>query len=477
MTWNRRRFCQHSLGTWAYAATSGTMGWALSAGPSRRLSANETISHAIIGCQIRGRAHAEAFSQLDGVQVTHVCDPDRSLAEALADSLEARTQRRPHVVADLRRVFQAEAVDTVSICTPNHWHALATLWALQADKDVYVEKPLSHTVEEGQRMVAAVARSQRVCQVGTQNRSHGGLRAVREFLQAGGLGPLSLARTLVYGRRDSIGMAGRYSPPPDLDYNLWLGPASADHLNRPQLHYDWHWVWDTGNGELGNNNIHYVDIVRWLIGSQGPGDEVLSIGGRLGYADAGQTPNTQMVVHRFSDFPIIQEVRGLPTGPFSAQVKDGWVISGREGSISGTSWFDPQGQLVKTFAGEPENHFANFIDSVRQRRPESLAAPVTEGHQSTMLCHLGNISHRVGRPASVQEIERRLTEWSWHPAIWETFQRFVGHLRENQVDLAATPLTLGPTLKLTPDHRFEDHWEANRLLSRSYRAPFELPTN
>jgi len=475
MTWNRRRFCQHSLGTWACAATWGTTGWGSSTGPSTRLAANDRISHAIIGCRIRGRAHAEAFSQLDGVQVTHVCDPDRSLAEALADSLESLTQRRPQVVVDLRRVFETQAVDTVSICTPNHWHALATLWALQADKDVYVEKPLSHTVEEGQRMVAAVDRSQRICQVGTQNRSHAGLRAVREFLLEGGLGPLNHARTMVYGRRNSIGTAGRYSLPPDLDYHLWLGPASADHLNRRQLHYDWHWVWDTGNGELGNNNIHYVDIVRWLIGSQGPGDEVLSIGGRLGYADAGQTPNTQMVVHRFGDFPIIQEVRGLPTGPFSDQVKDGWVIDGQEGSICGTSWFDPQGQLVKNFAGKPENHFANFIDCVRQRRPAALAAPVTEGHQSTMLCHLGNISHRVGKSAPVEEIEQQLAAWAWHPTIPETFQRLVAHLRENHIDLTATPLSLGATLKLTPDQRFEDHGSANQLLSRAYRAPFELP--
>lgn len=477
MNLTRRGFCQQSFGTLAAAplfSASGSVETRDLVEPIPTL-VNDEISHAIVGCRIRGRAHAEAFARLAGVRVTQVCDPDRSLAEALADSLERTTQQRPTVFTDLRRLLDTPDADSVSICTPNHWHALATLWALQADKDVYVEKPLSHTVEEGERMVAAVARSGRICQVGTQNRSHAGLRAIRDFLQEGGLGPLQLARTLVYGRRDSIGPTGRYPAPPGLDYDLWLGPATGDHLNRPQLHYDWHWVWDTGNGELGNNNIHYVDIVRWLIGSEGPGDEVRSIGGRLKYPDAGETPNTQLVIHRFGNFPILQEVRGLPTGRLSTQVKDGWVIQGRDGFINGTSWYDPEGNLVKTFEGVLENHFANFIDCVRDRRADRLAAPVSEGHQSTMLCHIGNISHRVGQETAIAEIDESLRESAWHPAIPEAFERLVQHLRDNQLDPTETPLTLGAALKLTADQNFAAHDDANQLLSRSYRGPFQLP--
>ncbi len=476
MTIHRRQFCEQSvLALAAAAATSSTVVPSVQASVPSRVSAVETLSHAIIGCRIRGKAHAEAFGKLPGVRVTHVCDPDQGLAESLADMVASATGQRPEVVLDLRQVFDTASVDTVSVCTPNHWHALATIWALQAGKDVYVEKPLSHTVQEGRKMIAAVAQSQRICQVGTQNRSHAGIRAVAEFVRSGKLGEVTLARTIVYGRRDSIGAKGKYDVPPGCDYNLWLGPATEDHLNRPQLHYDWHWRWDTGNGELGNNNIHYVDLVRWVAGLSGLGESVWSVGGRFGYQDAGETPNTQMVVHRFGQLPVIQEVRGLPTGPFSPQIKDGWIVYGSEGCVSATSRFDLEGNLVETFPGTQENHFANFIECVRNRTPESLTAPVHEGHQSTALCHIGNISYRVGQAAGVGEIERQLKSWSWHAEIAATFQKMLEHLGENQVDLVKTPLTLGELLRVSEDGHFDDHWQANRLLSRSYRSPFELP--
>ncbi len=479
MTITRRNFCEQTLLATAAAAAgqgeltvTGTREGAANKVVDR--SANSEIGHAIIGCRIRGKAHAEAFAKIPGVVITHVCDPDRQLAEELANAIETTTGRRPAVEIDLRRVIDSKDVHTMSICTPNHWHALATIWALDAGKDVYVEKPLSHTVDEGRRMVEAVERTGRICQVGTQNRSHTGIRAARDFVQKGGLGQVTMARTIVYGRRNSIGELGNYAIPAHVDYNLWLGPASDEPLSRPQLHYDWHWVWNTGNGELGNNNIHYVDLVRWVIGLQGPGDDVLSVGGRFGYRDAGETPNTQMVVHRFGALPVVQEVRGLPTGPFSNQVRDGWIVSGTEGFVSGTSWFDPTGQLVQTFPGALENHFENFINCVRQKTPNQLAAPVSEGHHSTSLCHFGNISHRTGQTTNTVEIKRRLQEWKMPEEVTSTFERMGQHLTDSHVDLEATPLTLGPLLSLTPEGRFVDHWEANRLLSRSYRAPFQL---
>jgi predicted dehydrogenase len=473
MIFPRRTFCEQAMLAVAAAASAKFAGFPIPEPAGRcPCAANDTIGHAIIGCRIRGKAHAEEFSKLAGVAITHVCDPDRPLAEELAETLEVSTGRRPEVTTDLRRVFESPDVQTVSICTPNHWHALATLWALDAGKDVYVEKPLSHTVDEGQRMVAAVNRTGRICQVGTQNRSHAGIRAVKEFVSSGGLGKISGARTIVYGRRDSIGRVESIDVPPSIDYDLWLGPAADEAIRRPQLHYDWHWVWNTGNGELGNNNIHYIDLVRWVAGLTGPGDDVVSIGGRLGYQDAGETPNTQMVVHRFGDLSVIQEVRGLPTGPFSKSVRDGWIVSGTEGFVAGTSWFDPAGQLVRTFPGGAENHFANFIQCVRQRSPADLAAPVLEGHQSTALCHFGNISHRTGMPTKIAEIKRRLSEWAMPTEVLDTLDRMLEHVVQQQINPDEAPLVLGSLLKLSPAERFVDHGEANRLLSRTYRAPF-----
>jgi predicted dehydrogenase len=385
--------------------------------------------------------------------------------------------RRPKAVQDLRVIFDDPKVHTVSIAAPNHWHALAAIWAMQSGKDVYVEKPVSNTIEEGRRMVQVARKTGRLCQAGTQNRSSGANAAAAQYVQAGKLGEVTLGRTIIYGRRGSIGPRGKYDVPPQVDFNLWLGPAADLTLTRPQLHYDWHWVWDTGNGELGNNNIHYVDLVRWMMGLTGTGDSVLSVGARLGYEDAGETPNTQMVAHTFGPATVIQEVRGLKTDPFSDKFQAGWVIHGTEGFIAGTSLFDPEGELVQTFSGQSENHFANFIKAVRSGRRDDLNAEILQGHQSTALCHVGNISHRLGQSAAAAEIQQVVKNYAMHEEVGATVSRMIDHLRKNDVDLAKTPLTLGPLLRLDADQeRFRDHEQANELLGREYRRPFVLPS-
>jgi predicted dehydrogenase len=413
---------------------------------------------------------------MPGVRVAYVCDPDRDLAEELATQVEKEHGYRPQAVQDMRRVFDDKTVKTVSIAAPNHWHALAAIWAMQSGKDVYVEKPVSNTIEEGERMVQAARKLGRICQSGTQNRSVGAHAAIVDYVRAGKLGEVSLARTIIYGKRGSIGARGSYPVPPNIDHNLWLGPASQTVLTRPQLHYDWHWVWDTGNGELGNNNIHYVDLVRWMLGLNGLGDSVWSIGGRLGYEDAGETPNTQMVVHTFGKQTIIQEVRGLKSGPFSEKLKGGWILYGTEGIIAGTSLFDPSGNLVQTFAGPSVNHFANFIQAARSGRPEELKADIAEGHQSTSLCHVGNISHRLGETASPKEIEQFADGLALHPEVLATYSKMVAHLEENKVDLAKQRLTMGRRLQIRQGQvPFVDSM-ANDLVGREYRAPFVLPS-
>ncbi len=473
---NRRDFLEESMIATAAAAAVAATGPTVRADEGGGESANDTIHHAILGCRIRGRAHAKAFVSQPGVEVTYVCDPDRQLADELATSVEQQQGRRPKAVQDLREVFDDASVDTVSIASPNHWHALSAIWAMQAGKDVYVEKPVSNTILEGRRMVQVARETGRICQAGTQNRSSGSIAAAGRYIRDGKLGELTLARTIIYGRRGAIGKRGVYEVPPHVDYNLWLGPGTVETLTRPRLHYDWHWVWDTGNGELGNNNIHYIDIVRWVTGLNGVGDSVVSIGGRLGYEDAGQTPNTQMVVHTFGSLNVIQEVRGLKSDPFSDQFKSGWIVRGTEGFIAGSSRFDPDGNLVETFKGPGENHFANFIKAVRSGRRDDLNAEILEGHQSTALCHVGNISHRLGETASPDEIRRRLESYDLNEEVSKTLSRMLAHLRSNDVDLDATPLTAGPLLKLDAKReRFVDNPAANQLLTRTYRQPFVVP--
>jgi predicted dehydrogenase len=476
---NRRQFLEESMIVAASVLSAQSAVGSAPNGISSETaikSPNEIVRHAVIGCRIRGKVHAAEFAKLNGVEVAYVCDPDLQLAEALAESVEKTTGRKPKVVQDLRLINDDKSIDTLSVAAPNHWHALATIWGMQAGKHVYVEKPLCHNVVEGRRMIEVADRTKRICQVGTQNRSRGDLAAAAQYIRDGKLGKISLARTIVYGARGSIGPRDKYELPTGVDYSLWLGPAEMRPLSRKQLHYDWHWDWNTGNGELGNNNIHYVDMCRLLLGLKGLGDSVISVGGRLGYEDAGDTPNTQLVAHRFGDVTIVQEVRGLKSDPFSDKFKGGCIVYGSEGFIAESTVFDPEGKLVKKLDGDSLNHFENFMGAVRSGRREDLKADVTEGHQSTGLCHVGNISYRLGRPESIAEIRNRLKELKLHEDVSKTLERMTEHLKSNSLDLEKNKLNLGPFLNLSQTkEEFVGNAEANKLLSREYRAPFVVP--
>jgi len=287
---------------------------------------------------------------------------------------------------------------------------------------------------------------------------------------------VKLARSIVYGRRDSIGGPTHCEIPASVDYNLWVGPAAMVPLTRPKFHYDWHWFWNTGNGELGNNNIHSTDVCRWGLGVTGMGRTVLSYGGRLGYTDAAETPNTQVVIHDFGGKTIVTETRGLKTEPFNPNFKGGWVFYGTEGIIAGESLFDLDGKLVRTFEGGTESHFANFLKAMRSRKVSELHADILETHQSTALCHIGNISYRLGQPSSTGEIQNELGQLKVHEQVLETFERTRQHLVENNVDLDKSKLTLGPLLRLDSDkEKFVHNPTADALLTREYRQPFAVP--
>jgi predicted dehydrogenase len=405
-----------------------------------------------------------------------VCDPDPTRAEEVAALIVENKRARPKTAQDLRVVLEDKSLQTVFVATPNHWHVLAAIWAMQAGKDVYVEKPVSHNIVEGRRMVQAARKLGRICQGGTQYRSSGPNAEAIEYMRAGKLGDVNLARSIVYGGRGSIGGPGNYEVPAHVDYNLFAGPAPLRPLTRPKLHYDWHWFWNTGNGELGNNNVHSLDVLRWGLGLTGLGRSVISFGGRFGYKDAAETPNTQVVIFNYGARTIISETRGLKTDPFDPKFKGGSIFYGSQGVIAGGSVFDLQGNLVRTFEGKSENHFANFLKAVRSRKRSDLRAEIEEGHQSAALCHLGNISYRLGQPASPAEIKERLAQLKLKPEVLETFERTERHLAGNGVDLAKTRMTLGAVLQ--PDsgkERFVKNSAADSLLGREYRAPFTLP--
>jgi len=299
-----------------------------------------------------------------------------------------------------------------------------------------------------------------------------------QFMREGKLGEVKLARSIIYGGRGSVGGPAECVIPPRCDYNLWAGPAPMTKLNRPKFHYDWHWFWDTGNGEIGNNNVHSLDVCRWGLGVTGLGRSVISYGGRLGYTDVAETPNSQVGIFDFGDKTIVSETRGLKSAPFHPTIKSMWFFYGSEGVIADTNLYDLKGNLIRAFEGKSQNHFANFLNAVRSRRQADLTADIEEGHQSTALCHAANISYRLGKPASVEEIQKALGSVQVHEDVQETFERTRHYLAEAGVDVAAHKLTLGQHLRIAPGkEQFLDNPAADALLTREYRAPFVVPAD
>ncbi len=476
---SRREFLERSMFAAAAAVAAGSGSTRLLAQEQQSSSPNERLRVAVLGVRSRGKTHLDAYKKRADTEIAIIVDVDEVIGQKAVDDIEKATGKRPHYLKDMRQAFDDKSIDLVSIATPNHWHSLATIWAVQAGKDVYVEKPVSHNVSEGRRAVQAARKYNKIVQTGTQCRSTGATTAAVEFVQSGGIGEVNLARGLCYKPRGSIGPRGKYPIPQSVDYNLWTGPAALLPLTRPKLHYDWHWQWNTGNGDLGNQGIHQMDICRWGLGLDGIGQGVLSYGGRFGYEDAGETANTQVNIHDYGDKQIIFEVRGLPTESLRG-AKVGVIFYGTKGYVVMTQYtagaaFDLDGNLIKPFTGG-DDHFGNFIKAVRTRNPEDLNADIEEGHYSSALCHLGNVSMNLGDLVTGAQAKERL---DGNRESLETFERFSEHLGKNSVDLGKTKLRLGKQLKIDPRKEVfvgEFAELANPHLTREYRKDFAVPS-
>ena len=476
----RRSFLKGSLLT-AAALSFPARSWSQVAG------ANEDIRIGVVGFGGRGGDHIHGYRSLrkngEKVRIVALCDVDRDI---LAKGMKSFIEGGEGIAAytDIRQMLDDRNVDAVSIGTPNHWHALATVWACQAGKDVYVEKPISHNVWEGRKAVEAARKYHRIVEAGTQSRSSQALQEAVDWVRAGNLGKIQIARGLCYKRRKSIGKVdGPQTIPANINYDLWCGPAPKLPLNRAKLHYDWHWVWATGNGDLGNQGIHQMDIARWFLGVNELSPRVFSVGGRFSYVDDGETPNTQIVYHDFPDAPLIFEVRGLPEKSGSEKMdkfKGGSiaVIVHCEGgyvvvpTYSKAIAYDKDDKQIREWEGA-KDHYANFLAAVRSRKVSDLKADILEGHLSSALCHTGNISYLLGSQASPDEVRERIR--SDRDAV-PTFDRMADHLAANGVDLNTAKATFGPVLKMDPQtERFLGNSEANELLTRPYREPFVVP--
>src|SRR2546426_3323105 len=418
---DRRSFLKTSLlgtasvGLWpAVGAEKEAQVKASASATARVIGANGDIRFAVVGFNGRGSDHISGMRGVKGTRLAGLCDVDSHVLERETKKCKDRGEQ-VEGYTDVRKLLENKNIDVVTFATPNHWHSLGAIWAVQAGKDVYVEKPVSHNVWEGGQVVAAARKHKRIVQAGTQSRTNPGLREAIAWLHEGHLGKILRARGLCYKRRPTIEKVDGPQPvPPSIDYDLWCGPAPKEPLMRKRLHYDWHWVWPTGNGDLGNQGIHQMDIARWALGVTELSPRILSIGGRLGYEDDGTTPNTVVVFHDYKAAPLIFEVRGLPASEGSGKMDNyrgasvGVIVDCEGGSMVIPSYsraivYDKADKQTKTFEGGA-SHYENFIKAVRSRKHTDLNADILEGHLSSALCHTGNISYRLGKQQSPEEI-------------------------------------------------------------------------
>jgi predicted dehydrogenase len=406
-------------------------------------SPNDTVRVAVVGCGGRGSSHVGAWTSLPNVELAALVDVDDSHTERYNGNLVRREKKPVPTFRDIRKVLDDKNIDAVSIASPNHWHTLQTIWACQAGKDVYVEKPCSHNVFESRQIVAAARKYGRMVQQGSQSRSSPALQEAVQKMKAGEFGEIYMARGLCFKSRNTIGKTPVEPVPLGVDYDMWTGPAPLRPFTKNRFHYNWHWFWDFGNGDLGNQGIHEVDIARWGLGVTHPA-KVSAIGGKFMFDDDQETPNTITAAYEFNvngkakmmEFEVRHWYSNHEAG----------INGERPGNTIGNTFYGSEGYLVidnynkyYSFMGasgkpgpartERDTHFENFIAGVRSRKQESLNAEIEEGAMSCVLMHLANISYRVGRTLH------------WDEKTW--------------------------TVKNDP--------EANKMLTRAYRAPYIVP--
>ncbi len=418
---SRRDFIDRSTKTAAGLAAAAV----LAAKPGSVLGANDRINIAVIGLNGRGKSHLRQWSKIPNVFVKTICDVDENLFPQAVKQLTEWQGKAPKTEVDIRKVLEDKDLHAISIATTDHWHALATIWGCQAGKHVYVEKPTSHNIWEGRKMVDAARRYNRVVAVGMQNRSITGVIKAMQFLHEGKLGDVYMAKGLCFKPRDTIGKKPDAPVPAGLNWDLWLGPAQWRPYNPNLVHYNWHWFWDFGCADLGNQGPHQMDIARWGMNKKTHPKKIKCAGGYFKFDSDQETPNTQLATYEYEDGKIIQfEVRGLYSNNEDG-ITIGNLFYGTEGwmHLNGNEWKTYMGRKNEpgpSFTGEEEaadpmnlagggdtSHFVNFIDAVRANNWMKLTGDILDGHMSTALCHLGNISYRLGRELSFDSHSER----------------------------------------------------------------------
>ncbi|MEP7340136.1 MAG: Gfo/Idh/MocA family oxidoreductase [Acidobacteriota bacterium] len=420
---NRRDFIKSSAAATAIGAAS-TLGFNIKSSAANVKSPNDTIRVAIVGFNGQGGAHIREYSKMQNVEIAALCDIDESVRTKGSQTVEKLTGKKPKEYVDIRKLLEDKSIDAVSIATPNHWHSLMGIWACQAGKDVYLEKPCSHNYWEGKQLVAAARKYNRLVQHGTNSRSTVALREAMQKLKEGVIGEVYMSRGLCFKWRDTIGKKPDGPVPAGVDYDLWTGPAQKRSFNPNRFHYNWHWNWNYGNGDIGNQGIHEMDISRWGLGVTLP-EKVCSMGGHFMFDDDQTTPNTMVSNLEFNvngkKKLLVFEVRHWMTN------HEAGIGEGGDSNTIGNIFYGSEGYMAisgynsyKTFMGKKQepgpsrreggSNWANFIAALRTRKREDLNAEIEEGHLSSALVHLSNISYRVGRSIDFDPVKETIVK-------------------------------------------------------------------
>jgi predicted dehydrogenase len=469
----RRSFLKTSLAGAAISSLS-PRSWAQVRG------ANEAVRVAVVGINGRGGSHISEFRSMQGVRLAALCDVDAAVLNRRSQGLDGLAKYQ-----DVRRLLENKDIDAISVATPNHWHSLITIWACQAGKDVYVEKPCSHNVFEGRQCVEAARKYNRIVQHGTQSRA-GNFGRLAAIAQSGKYGKLLVSKGYCCKPRWSIGHKPIENPPANLNFDIWLGPAPLQPFHRNLVHYNWHWFWDFGNGDIGNQGVHEMDKARWAIGGTLP-RSVVSLGGRYvegeGFKDQGQTPNQMVSVFDFGGTLLLFETRGLVANKSIPEIDKNYpnqvanelyfeagVVKDNKFFAKGKSTGEP---LVSVDYQAPAGgQFGNFINCVRSRKWQALAADILEGHYSSALCHLGNISYRLGKERPFEKPK----DFSSNAVVGDSIMTTLANTKAIGIDPEKSTLWVGPKLEFNPQaEKFVNNPEADKLLTREYRAPYVVP--
>ena len=460
----RRKFLAQST-VFATFAISGTKS------SGKIIGANERVNVAVCGIKGRGASHIGGHGRQKNVTISHLVDPDSRLFEGRKKFVQSKFKNTPECVQDVRKVLDNNEVDVISIATPNHWHSLMSIWACQAGKDVYVEKPLSHNLFEGRKLVEAAKKYKRIVQHGTQNRSLRKWSDLAKEVASGKNGKLEVALGTCHKRRGSIGFKDTKSPPSELDFDVWTGPAAKEDFHDNLVHYNWHWFWNYGNGDIGNQGVHQMDIARWMIPGAVWPKSVICFGGRFGYKDQAETANTQLAIFDYGESLLVFDVRGL-SGKSNMGVSN-HVYFDKNAKQKNSASHGLKGIKDPLADRGKVDIFENFIEAVRNRKEEHLDAHVYEGHVSSGLCHLANVSYRLGEKSS---FNKKNKSFGSNKKGYEYFERMQEHLKENGLNLEETDYIVGRNLEFdAKTETIKGDEEANALLSRNYRSPYIVP--